>query len=55
MVTEYVPGKTVGALIGPGGLPLDRTLRYAYQMAAALAAAHRAGTWDPCCAPSKPD
>ncbi len=40
---EYVPGKTLGDVIGRKGLPLGRALDYAVQMAGALAAAHAAG------------
>ncbi len=40
---EYVPGKTLGEMIGRKGLPLGRALEYAVQMAGALAAAHAAG------------
>ncbi len=40
---EYVPGKTLGEMIGRKGLPVGRALDYAVQMADALAAAHAAG------------
>ncbi len=40
---EYVAGKTLGHLIGPRGLALNETLRYAVQIADALARAHAAG------------
>jgi serine/threonine protein kinase len=40
---EYVAGKPLDKLIGRKGLPLNETLRYAVQIADALAAAHAAG------------
>jgi len=40
---EYVQGKTLAEGIGPKGLDLNTALKYAVQMADALAAAHRAG------------
>ena len=40
---EYVPGRTLDALIGRSGLRISDALRYARQMADALAAAHAAG------------
>jgi serine/threonine protein kinase len=40
---EYVPGKTLNQLIARKGLPLSEVLRYAIQIADALAAAHAAG------------
>jgi Tol biopolymer transport system component/predicted Ser/Thr protein kinase len=40
---EYVEGKTLDALVGPNGLRLSETLKYAVQIADALAAAHAAG------------
>ena len=40
---EYVAGKTLDQLIGRKGLPLHETLKYAIQIADALAAAHAAG------------
>jgi Tol biopolymer transport system component/serine/threonine protein kinase len=40
---EYVVGKTLAELIGDKRLRLNETLKYAAQMAAALAAAHSAG------------
>jgi eukaryotic-like serine/threonine-protein kinase len=40
---EYVPGKTLGEMIGRKGLSVGRALDYAAQMAGALAAAHAAG------------
>jgi len=39
---EYVAGKTLAQLIGGGRLPLAETLKYAIQMADALAQAHKA-------------
>src|SRR5882724_9870460 len=43
MVMEFVPGKTLDQLIGRKGLPLGETLKYAIQIAEALAKAHAAG------------
>ncbi|HEX5214919.1 MAG TPA: serine/threonine-protein kinase, partial [Vicinamibacterales bacterium] len=43
LVMEYVEGTPLSALIKPGGLPTDRVLDYATQIADALAAAHEAG------------
>jgi serine/threonine protein kinase/formylglycine-generating enzyme required for sulfatase activity len=43
MVMEYVAGKTLDKLIPPAGLPPDVALKYASQLADALACAHRAG------------
>ena len=43
LVMEYVEGTSLAALIQPGGLPIDRVLDYATQIADALAAAHEAG------------
>lgn len=40
---EYVAGRTLDALIGRSGLRISEALRYARQMADALAAAHAAG------------
>jgi serine/threonine protein kinase len=40
---EYVPGTTLTKLIGRKGLPVDDALKYAVQIADALAAAHGAG------------
>jgi len=40
---EYVPGKTLDQVIGRKGLALGETLRYAVQIADALAKAHAAG------------
>ena len=40
---EYVEGRTLSQLIPPGGLRTDQALKYAAQVAAALAAAHSAG------------
>src|SRR5256714_6252433 len=40
---EYVPGKTLDQLIGRKGLRLNETLKYAIQIADALAQAHSAG------------
>src|SRR5215467_15894933 len=40
---EYVAGKTLNQLIARKGLPLSEVLRYAIQIADALAAAHAAG------------
>jgi dienelactone hydrolase len=43
LVMEYVEGASLAASIRPGGLPIDRVLDYAGQIADALAAAHEAG------------
>jgi Tol biopolymer transport system component/predicted Ser/Thr protein kinase len=40
---EYVAGKALDQMMGRKGLPLRETLKYAVQMADALAAAHEAG------------
>ena len=40
---EFVPGNTLARLVGRKGLPLRDALKYASQIADALAAAHRAG------------
>ena len=40
---EYVPGKALNQLIARKGLPLAEALKYAVQIADALAAAHAAG------------
>jgi Tol biopolymer transport system component/predicted Ser/Thr protein kinase len=40
---EYVPGKTLEQLIGRKGLPLNEALKYAVQIADALALAHSVG------------
>ena len=40
---EYVAGKSLGQLIGRKGLPTAETLKYAIQIADALAAAHATG------------
>jgi serine/threonine-protein kinase len=40
---EYVDGRTLDKLIPPKGMPLDEALKYADQIADALAAAHAAG------------
>src|SRR5271169_360730 len=40
---EYVPGKALNQLITRKGLPLGEALKYAVQIADALAAAHAAG------------
>src|SRR5438045_5678714 len=40
---EFVPGKTLGQCIGKNGLSLKDTLKYAIQVADALARAHAAG------------
>ena len=40
---EYVAGKTLDQLIGRKGLPLSEALKYAVQIADALAEAHSAG------------
>lgn len=43
IVMEHVEGTRLDRLIPPDGLPIELALRYASQIAAALAAAHRAG------------
>jgi eukaryotic-like serine/threonine-protein kinase len=43
LAMEYVSGRTLGQLIGRRGLPLNDALRYATQIADALAKAHAAG------------
>src|SRR5262245_27382342 len=43
LVMEYVPGKTLDETIPRKGLRLNEALRYATQIADALAAAHEAG------------
>jgi formylglycine-generating enzyme required for sulfatase activity/dienelactone hydrolase len=43
MVMEYVSGQTLDKVIPPGGLPTDVALKYAQQVAEALAKAHAAG------------
>ena len=43
MVMEYVAGHTLDKLIPPGGMATDQAIRYATQIADALARAHAAG------------
>jgi eukaryotic-like serine/threonine-protein kinase len=43
IVMEYVKGKTLGALINGRGLPLTMCVKYARQIAAALAVGHEKG------------
>ena len=43
LVMELVDGQPLGQLIGQAGLPVERALHYARQMAGALATAHAAG------------
>ena len=43
MAMEFVAGRTLGELIGRKGLPIGEALKYAVQIADALAAAHGAG------------
>ncbi|MGB7944256.1 MAG: protein kinase [Terriglobales bacterium] len=43
MVMEYVAGKTLDKLIPPGGMEAEQAIKYAVQMADALARAHAAG------------
>jgi eukaryotic-like serine/threonine-protein kinase len=43
MVMEYLAGQTLGKLIPPGGLATDLAIKYALQIAEALACAHAAG------------
>ena len=44
IVMEYVEGLTLADLIPEGGMPLEQLLRYAEQICAALAFAHKKGT-----------
>ena len=43
MVMEYVAGQTLDKLIPPGGMATDQAIKYAIQIADALARAHAAG------------
>lgn len=43
LVMEYLEGETLAHRIGRGALPLDVAVKFAHQMADALAKAHRAG------------
>ena len=43
MVMEYVAGQTLDRVIPPGGLPTNLAIKYAVQIAEALARAHAAG------------
>src|ERR1700732_3561270 len=43
MVMEYVAGQTLDKLIPPGGMATDQAIKYAIQVANALARAHAAG------------
>ena len=43
MVMEYVAGQTLDKLIPPGGMATDQAVKYALQIADALARAHTAG------------
>ncbi len=43
IVMEYVDGQSLAGHIPPGGLPLDRVVDHASQIASGLAAAHEAG------------
>ena len=43
IVMEFIPGHTLFSAIGGRGLPLRKMLRYAIEIADALATAHRAG------------
>ena len=43
IVMEYVPGKTLGSLVNGRGLPLTTCVKYARQIAGALAMAHDKG------------
>jgi hypothetical protein len=42
IVMEFIVGKTLGQLIGPGGLKLNVALGHGLQIAEALEAAHAA-------------
>jgi serine/threonine protein kinase len=44
LVMQYLEGKTLKSRLKRGALPLDQSLQYAIQIAAALDRAHRAGT-----------
>src|ERR1700730_15923112 len=43
MVMEYVAGRTLDKMIPPGGMATDQAIRYAVQVAGALACAHASG------------
>jgi serine/threonine protein kinase len=43
LVMEYLEGETLAARLGKGPLPLDQVLKYAIEIADALAKAHRKG------------
>jgi eukaryotic-like serine/threonine-protein kinase len=43
LVMEYLEGETLGQRLSKGALPMEQTLRYARQIADALATAHRLG------------
>jgi serine/threonine protein kinase len=43
VVMEYVAGKTLGGVTPPQGLPVNRAVEYALQIASALALAHDSG------------
>ncbi|HXW04439.1 MAG TPA: protein kinase [Vicinamibacterales bacterium] len=43
IVMELIRGQTLAALIPPGGLPVERVLRYGAQLAAGVAHAHQHG------------
>jgi serine/threonine protein kinase/Tol biopolymer transport system component len=43
LAMEFVPGKTLGQIIGCKGLPLNQALKYATQITDGLAKAHSAG------------
>ena len=45
LVMEYLEGETLAARLAKGPLPMDQVLRYAIEMAEALAAAHREGVF----------
>jgi serine/threonine-protein kinase len=45
LVLEYVPGKSLGALLAEGPVPTVRALKIARQIAAALAAVHAVGVF----------
>ena len=45
LVMEYIEGETLLSRLAKGPMPLERTLRYAVEVAGALAQAHRRGVY----------